>query len=312
MPDTPNSSDLELGGTPSGYRSGFVSLVGRPNVGKSTLLNQMLKSKVAITSERPQTTRTAIRGILTTPRAQVVFVDTPGLHKPRTALGERLNRVVHNTIGEVDVVVFLLDAVAGVGSGDEFLAAELRRVDVPVLVALNKIDAASPPQLEAARVKAIALDERWPVLGISARTGQGVSDLIGSLIELLPGGPLLYPPDAVTDQPDSQMLAELVREKILRATREEVPHSVAVVVDEIRTADDGSVELDATIYVERDSQKGIVIGKGGKMLKEIGTSARRDIESFLGGKHVFLHLRVKVEHDWQRRAAMVQRFGYGE
>ncbi|MEX2538244.1 MAG: GTPase Era [Actinomycetota bacterium] len=300
-----------MGDAPEGYRSGFVSLVGRPNVGKSTLLNQILKNKVAITSERPQTTRTAIRGILTTPRAQLVFVDTPGLHKPRTALGERLNRVVHNTLGEVDAVVFLLDAVAGVGSGDEFLAGELRTLTIPVLVVLNKIDAAKPAELESSRVRALRMGAEWPTYGVSARTGQGVSDLVSEIVERLPTGPLYYPPDAVTDQADQQMLAELIREKVLRLTREEVPHSVAVVVDEIRTEGDDGIEVYATIYVERDSQKGIVIGKGGRMLKEIGTSARRDIETFLGGKHVYLHLRVKVEHDWQRRAAMVERFGYG-
>jgi GTP-binding protein Era len=299
-----------MGDAPEGYRSGFVSLVGRPNVGKSTLLNQILKSKVAITSERPQTTRTAIRGILTTPRAQLVFVDTPGLHKPRTALGERLNRVVRDTLGEVDAVVFLLDALAGVGSGDEFLAGQIRNVTVPVFVVLNKIDVAKPAQLEAARVRALRLGPDWPTYGVSARTGQGVSDLVGDLAKLLPLGPLYYPPDAVTDQADQQMLAELIREKVLRLTREEVPHSVAVVVDEIRTEED-QLEIDATIYVERDSQKGIVIGKGGQMLKEIGKGARRDIETFLGGKHVYLHLRVRVEHDWQRRASMVERFGYG-
>lgn len=303
--------ELELGSTPPGYRSGFVSLVGRPNVGKSTLMNQLLRKKVSIISERPQTTRSAIRGVLTTPRAQLVFVDTPGLHKPHTRLGKRLNRVVRNTLDEVDVVLFMVDLADGIGTGDAFIAKELAAAPKPVVVALNKLDAATPAQVQDALNRVVQLGE-WEAHGVSARTGAGVADLMDAVIERLPEGPLYYPPDAVTDQPQEQQVAELIREKVLDLMREEVPHSVAVAVDEIAPDDElDRLNIAATIYVERDSQKGIVIGRGGATLKDIGTRARRDIESMLG-KRVYLDLRVGVERDWQRRDALIARFGYGE
>lgn len=305
----PDLSDLRMGETPEGFRSGFVSLVGRPNVGKSTLLNQLLRSKVAITSDRPQTTRNAIRGVLTTPAAQLVFVDTPGLHKPVTALGKALNRLVRGTLAEVDVVVFLVDVSDGVGGGDAFIADVLRASPVPVVMALNKVDAVDGDALIAQTERARELGT-WPAFPISARSGTGIPDLLLAIVDRLPRGPLYYPPDTLTDQPERRLIAELVREKVLELTREEVPHSVAVVVDEIEAEDGGLVTIDATVYVERSSQKGIVIGKGGGMLKEIGTRARRDIEALLGSR-VLLRLRVKVERDWQRREALVERFGYG-
>lgn len=295
---------LELGSSPEGYRSGFVSIIGRPNVGKSTLLNQILRTKVAIISERPQTTRNAIRGIHTTDEAQLVFVDTPGMHRPRTELGRRLNRLVRNTIDEVDVAVFLLDAT-GVGKGDAFIASEFLRHSTPVIVVLNKIDVVDPPSLERARAAASVLVEGAAPFGISARTGAGVDELVASLIASLPEGPVLFPPDALTDQSTVQAVSELIREKALDLTRQEVPHSVAVAVDEM---DDERIH--ATIYVERDSQKGIVIGRGGSMLKEIGTRARRDIEELLGHP-VYLDLHVKVSKEWQSHDAALERFGYG-
>ena len=314
MDPTPAPRDpegLELGGAPPGFRSGFVSLTGRPNVGKSTLLNQLLRTKVSIISDRPQTTRNAIRGILTTPEAQVVFIDTPGLHKPHTALGKRLNRVVRDTVEAVDVILFMVDAAEGVGAGDGFIAKELEELRRPVLVALNKLDAASPAQLQSALDRVRELGP-WETFGISARVGTGTAELLEALIARLPEGPLYYPADAVTDQPERQLVAELIREKALALTREEVPHSVAVAVEEMESDDDGDgLTVTATIYVERDSQKGIVIGRGGKMLKEIGTRARKDIEALLGS-HVYLDLRVKVERDWQRRDSLIARFGYGE
>lgn len=300
--------ELELGSTPDDYRSGFVSLVGRPNVGKSTLLNQILRSKVAITSDRPQTTRNAIRGIFTTPQAQLVFVDTPGFHKPVTALGERLNTVVRATLGEVDVVVFLVDVAVGVGGGDTFIAQSLHELKAPVVVALNKIDVADGPDVEAARAAVRDLGE-WPAYEVSARSGSGVAHLLSAVVERLPEGPLYYPPEYLTDQPERQRVAELIREKVLELTRDEVPHSVAVVVEEMEREGDLTT-IDAVVFVERSSQKGIVIGKGGALLKEIGIRARRDIESLLGTR-VFLGLRVKVEPDWQRRAVALDRFGYG-
>lgn len=293
-----------------------MCIVGRPNVGKSTLLNRFLDAKVAITSKRPQTTRNAIRGIHTTSQAQVVFVDTPGLHKPRSALGRRLNDVVHATIGDVDLVLFLVDAAGGVGEGDEYIAGELHRNTTPVLAVLNKIDVAAPASIEAGsrRLEEVggAVDGAggWPLYGVSARTGAGVPELLDEIVTRLPEGPPLYPPDAITDQSEERVVAELIREKVLDLTREEVPHSVAVVVDEVSTDDDGTVQIAASIYVERDSQKGIVIGKGGRLLKEAGMRARRDIEELLGS-HVFLDLRVKVERDWQSYDDRVTRFGYG-
>lgn len=289
-----------------------MCLIGRPNVGKSTLLNQIMRSKVAITSDRPQTTRNAIRGIYTTNEAQLVFVDTPGLHKPHSALGTRLNRVVRNTLGEVEVVVFLIDVAEGVGAGDAFIAKELADLSTPVIVALNKVDVAPIQRMDRA-VKAIRrMGRDWEMYASSARTGEGVSELLAAITSRLPEGPLYYPPDVVTDQPERQIVAELIREKVLEVTREELPHSVAVVVEEIEADTEGDrVEIDAIVYVERDSQKGIVIGRGGKMLKDVGTRARRDIEALLGS-HVYLTLRVKVERDWQRRETLVARFGYGE
>ncbi len=273
------------------------------------MLNQILDSKVAITSDRPQTTRNAIRGIRTTQQAQLIFVDTPGLHKPQSALGISLNRVVRRTLGEVDVVVFLVDALEGVGAGDAFIVNELKQRGTPVVVVLNKIDVSSPAQLETARRRVTEVCD-WIPFGVSAKTGAGVDDLVTHISGLLPEGPLYYPPDSVTDQPERQIVAELIREKVLRRMREEVPHSVAVVVEDIESVDD-RFEISATIYVERDSQKGIVIGKGGRVLKDVGTEARREIETLLG-RHVYIDLRVKVEADWQRRDALIARFGYGE
>ena len=296
--------DLELGSAPEGFRSGFVSIIGRPNVGKSTLLNQIVRNKVAITSDRPQTTRNAIRGVYTTDEAQLVFVDTPGMHRPRTELGRRLNRVVRETIDEVDVTVFLVDAT-GVGKGDAFIASELQRHHTPVLVVLNKIDAVDPPALARAVADATAMFPDTAPFGISARAGDGIDELLRALIAAVPEGPVLYPPDALTDQTPVQTVAELIREKALELTREEVPHSIAVVVDDM--SDDRII---ASIYVERSSQKGIVIGKRGAMLKEIGTRARRDIEKLLGHR-VYLDLVVKVARDWQSRDASLERFGYG-
>ncbi len=295
---------LELGSAPEGFRSGFVSIIGRPNVGKSTLLNQILRNKVAITSDRPQTTRNAIRGVYTTDEAQLVFVDTPGMHRPRTELGRRLNRVVRDTIDEVDVTAFLVDAT-GVGKGDAFIASELRRHSARVLVVLNKIDVVTPRALAKASADATALLPDVAPFGISARTGDGVEDLVRALVAAVPEGPVLYPPDALTDQSQTQSVAELIREKALELTREEVPHSIAVVVEDM-TED----RVIASIFVERSSQKGIVIGKRGSMLKEIGTRARRDIELLLG-HGVYLDLVVKVAPDWQSKDASLERFGYG-
>jgi GTP-binding protein Era len=299
---------LRLGASPPGFRSGFVSLVGRPNVGKSTLLNQILRRKVAITSPHPQTTRNAIRGVLTTDEMQVVFVDTPGLHRPQSALGRQLNKVVRATLGDVDVVVFVLDVSEGIGAGDAFLAKEIGKSTAPVVVALNKADRVDAARLAEQDAKAAELGPRWKRIATSARTGTGVAELQSMISGYLPEGPLYYPPDAVTDQPEPVMIAELLREKLLEQLREEVPHSIAVVVDEMRVEDD-LLHVDVTIYVERESQKGIVVGKGGRVLKQAGTRARAEIEALLG-RRVFLNQRVKVSRDWQDRDGMAERFGY--
>ncbi|MBC7253472.1 MAG: GTPase Era [Actinobacteria bacterium] len=292
------------------YRSGFVGIIGRPNVGKSTLLNNLVHRKLAIISEKPQTTRNKIRCILTRDDAQIIFVDTPGLHKPRNALGERLNKTVRETLSEVDVVVFMLDGTQTIGKGDLFIAGELSGLQTPVVAVLNKIDKLVPEQVEAQLAVAENLGKFVDVIPLSAKTGENVHALIEKIVELLPEGPKYYPDDMITDQPVTFIAAELIREKVLQLTREEVPHSVAVVVEEMGKREDADiVDIQAVIYVERDSQKGIIIGKGGRMLKEIGSRARREIEPLLGEK-VFLQLQVKVEKDWSKRPQLVRRMGY--
>ena len=296
-------------GEKEGFRSGFVSIVGRPNVGKSTLLNGLLNRKVAITSPRPQTTRNAIRGVLTGESWQMVFIDTPGLHKPKTALGERLNDVVRTTLKEVDAIVFMVDALQEIGSGDRFVAEEITTLGTPAICVVNKMDAAKHEQL----VKQLAAAEQmgsWrEILPVSAKDGRNVDKLQELLVSLLSPGPQYYPSDVFTDQPREFLVGELVREKALELTRQEVPHSIAVQIEELVDREDGVTEIHAIVFVERDSQKGIVIGKRGAMLKEIGTRARRELEWILGTK-VFLRMQVKVAKDWQRDPAYVSRLGY--
>jgi len=291
------------------FRSGFVSLIGRPNVGKSTLLNAFIGRKVAITSEKPQTTRNAIRGVLTGDDYQIVFIDTPGLHKPKSLLGQRLNDIVRRTLREVDVVVFMLDATQEVGSGDAFVAREVLASGTPAICAVNKMDAARNARLVPALSAAQELGEWKEIIPISARDGTKVGDVQAMLVELLPEGPKYYPDDMPTDQPRDVLLAEIIREKALQLTRQEVPHSIAVLTDEVIERDDGLIEIHAVVYVERDSQKGIVIGKGGQMLKQIGTRAREELEWLLGAK-VYLDLRVKVAKDWSRDPRLLERLGY--
>lgn len=298
-----------LGDVGEGFRSGFASLVGRPNVGKSTLLNQILRRKIAIVSGHSQTTRNAIRGVLTTEREQIVFVDTPGLHRPRSALGKGLNKVVRSTISEVDVVVFVVDVGSGIGSGDAYIAEELKRGSTPVIVAMNKVDLTTPEQMAEAEQRIVELTGDWPRIPTSARIGAGVPPLVEAISERLPEGPMYYPPEAISDQPVPVVIAELVREKLLEQLSEELPHSIAVVVDHMDIGADGTLNANVTIYVERQSQKGIVIGKGGRVLKDAGTRARAEIEALLGQK-VFLTQHVKVSRDWQHREGMAERFGY--
>ena len=291
------------------FRSGLVAVVGRPNVGKSTLVNALVGRKVAIVSDKPQTTRRDARGILSTDAYQIVFTDTPGFHKPRTLLGSRLNELVGQATAGVDAIVQVVDAKAGVGRGDAFVhERQVRAAGAPAFCAVNKFDLLRKrdevPQLQAAA----DLGAFAEIVPISAKTGRGVEVLLGLLLERLPEGPPLYPLEEVTDQPLDVRLAELVREKALAVVHQEVPHSIAVVVEELEPGE-GLTRVSATIVVERDSQKGIVIGKGGAVLKTIGTRAREEMEGLLGTK-VFLDLRVKVLKEWQRDPKALQRLGF--
>ncbi|HEU4355485.1 MAG TPA: GTPase Era [Actinomycetota bacterium] len=291
------------------FRSGAVAVLGRPNVGKSTLVNALVGEKVAIVSDKPQTTRRDIRAIRTTETDQVVFTDTPGFHKPRTLLGTRLNALVGEAAAGVDVIVQVVDASAGVGRGDAYVfERHVRGSGIPAICAVNKVDLLRDhrevPELQAAADLG-AFEEIVP---ISATTGRGLDVLLRLLVERLPEGQPLYPADEVTDLPLEVRLAELVREQVLAATREEVPHSVAVVVEDLEEAED-LTRVEATIVVERQTQKGIVIGKGGTMLKTIGSRAREQMEVLLRAK-VFLELRVKVLKEWQRDPRALQRLGF--
>jgi GTP-binding protein Era len=298
-----------------------VAIAGRPNAGKSTLLNRMVGSKVAIVSNKPQTTRHAIRGIVTRsvpdgpalgPRhaGQIVFVDTPGIHKPETPLGHRLNALALEAVRDADAALQVIDAARPVGRGDRFVAARLFDAGRPVLCVLTKADLVTPPVLLAQIDAARELGPFADVLTTSAVRGTGIEDLVQALLALMPEGPAWYPEEATSDQPQELVVAERIREKALELTREEVPHSVAVVVDEISgRADSDLTDVSASIYVERDSQKGILVGRGGRMLREIGTRARAEIEPILGGP-VFLDLRVKVQPRWQQDERALDRFGY--
>ena len=280
-----------------GHRSGFVTLVGRPNVGKSTLLNRFLGQKVTIVSDKPQTTRTEVRGVLTRPGVQAVFCDTPGIHKPRTLLGERLNRTARATLGDMDVVLFLVEADGGIGRGDEFIAAGLPK-DRTVLV-VNKADRVGRDRVAEQLVTAsgFEFDEYFP---ISALTGEGVDALREHVLARLPEGPQFYPDDMVTDVPEAFWVAELVREQLLGSVREELPHSIATRVTEWEWP-----RIRCEILVERDSQKGMVIGKKGAVLKQVGTAARAQLP-----EGAFLELVVRVDKDWQRRPRALDRLGY--
>jgi GTPase len=286
-----------------GHRSGFACFVGRPNAGKSTLTNALIGSKIAITSSRPQTTRHAIRGILHRPDAQLVVVDTPGLHKPRTLLGSRLNDVVRETWSEVDVIGFCVPADAPVGRGDEFIVGELRSVAArtPVFGIVTKTDLAQPEQIATRLTELTALMEFAEILPCSAVDGFQVDLLADLLVARLPEGPPLYPDGELTDEPEETLVAELIREAALEGVRDELPHSIAVVIEEMvpREGRDDLLDVHANLYVERSSQKGIVIGKGGARLRQVGSDARRQIEALLGTR-IYLDLHVKIAKDWQR------------
>jgi GTPase len=297
------------------FRSGFACFVGRPNAGKSTLTNALVGEKVAITSSRPQTTRHTIRGIVNRPDAQLVLVDTPGLHRPRTLLGQRLNDLVRETLAEVDVIGLCVPADELVGPGDRYIArelAELRRT--PKVAIVTKIDRVAKQAVAEQLLRVSQLGDFAEVVPVSAVAGEQVELLAGLLAGLLPEGPALYPGGELTDEPEAVMVAELVREAALEGVRDELPHSLACVVDEMapregRPADRPLLDVRVLVYVERDSQKAIVIGRGGERLRDVGTVARRRIERLLGTP-VYLDLHVKVAKDWQRDPKQLRRLGF--
>lgn len=291
------------------FRSGFVAIVGRPNVGKSTLMNHLIGQKVAIMSDKPQTTRNKIHGVYTTEQVQIVFLDTPGIHKPTSKLGDFMNRSADSALNEVDAILFLTDVSERLGGGDRYIIEKLKRTDTPVFLVLNKIDKVHPEELLPVIAQYRELHDFEEIIPISALHGNNVSALLEQLIRRLPEGPMYYPPDQVTDHPEQFVCAELIREKIIHLTREEVPHSIAVTIEDMRVQDNGVVYIGAVIFVERDSQKGIIIGKHGAMLREVGTAARREIEALLGSR-IYLELWVKVKKDWRNQERVLRDFGF--
>ncbi|AVK84322.1 GTPase Era [Lysinibacillus sp. B2A1] len=295
----------------TGYKSGFISIIGRPNVGKSTFLNRVIGQKIAIMSDKPQTTRNKVQGVLTTNDSQMIFIDTPGIHKPKHKLGDFMLKVSKNTLREVDVIMFMVNAEQKLGKGDEFILEMLAGNPTPVFLVINKIDQIHPDEL-------IGIIESYKdrynfaeIVPISALQGNNVENLLATLTKYLPEGPQYYPADQVTDHPERFIISELIREKVLHLTREEVPHSIAVVIDKIRRDEENEdkIHVAATIIVERDSQKGIVIGKRGALLKEVGIRARKDIEMLLGSK-VYLELWVKVQKDWRNKSTHLRDLGF--
>lgn len=294
------------------FKSGFVSIIGRPNVGKSTLLNKVIGQKIAIMSDKPQTTRNKIQGVYTTDSSQVIFIDTPGIHKPKHKLGDFMMKVAQNTLREVDLILLVVNASEKFGPGDQFILEKLKQTNQPVYLVLNKIDLISPEQLLKLIDEYKERHEFKEIIPISALEGNNVPTLVSEIEKFLPVGPQYYPKDQVTDHPERFIVSELVREKVLHLTREEIPHSVAVVIDSMENRGEGQpVYIAATIMVERSSQKGIIIGKQGSMLKEVGQRARHDIETLLGSK-VFLELWVKVQKDWRNKMTQLRDFGFNE
>ncbi|QHE62212.1 GTPase Era [Rossellomorea vietnamensis] len=294
------------------YKSGFISIIGRPNVGKSTFLNRVIGQKIAIMSDKPQTTRNKVQGVYTTDYAQMIFIDTPGIHKPKHKLGDFMMKIAQNTLKEVDVILFMVNVEEGLGKGDHFIIEKLKGVKTPVYLILNKIDQIHPDALLPMIQQYNDLFPFAATVPISALEGNNVDQLLQLLKDQLPEGPQFYPADQITDHPERFIVSELIREKVLHLTREEIPHSIAVVIDKMeRKEEKDLIDVIATIIVERDSQKGIVIGKQGSMLKEVGKRSRVDIENLLGSK-VYLELWVKVQKDWRNRSANLRDFGFSD
>jgi GTP-binding protein Era len=289
-------------------RSGFVALAGRPNAGKSTLVNRIVGGKVAIVSDKPQTTRREIRGIASGSDWQLVLVDLPGVQRPRDALTERMQRRVERSLAEADAVLFMINGEQEIGPGDRFIARAIRNVGLPCVTALNKVDRLDRARTVAALQAAADLGVPGEVYPVSALSGAGVDELVAELVALLPEGPFLYPPEEKSDLRLEVRLAELVREQVLQRTREEVPHSVEVEIDELEERDDGLLFVGARVWAETESQKGILVGRGGKMVRAVGTASRREIEAMLG-RRVHLDLNVRVRKGWRRDEGLLDRLG---
>ncbi|OBZ08168.1 MULTISPECIES: GTPase Era [Bacillales] len=291
------------------FRSGFVAIIGRPNVGKSTLMNHLIGQKIAIMSDKPQTTRNKIHGVYTTNDTQIVFLDTPGIHKPQSKLGNYMMQTAESALREVEAALFLIDAAEGLGGGDRFIIEQLKKVKTPVFLVMNKIDKVEPEQLLPMITQYNELHDFAEIIPISALKGNNVETLLEQLSRYLPEGPQYYPADQITDHPEQFVCSELIREKILHMTREEIPHSIAVTIEDMRVKENGVVYIGAVIFVERDSQKGIIIGKKGELLKEVGKQARKDIEALLGSR-IYLELWVKVKKDWRNQERVLKDLGY--
>ncbi len=293
------------------FKSGFVTIVGRPNVGKSTMLNRLLGQKVAIVSNKPQTTRNKITGVYSTELGQIIFLDTPGIHKPKSKLGKIMNSTALNTLAEVDLILYLIDVTAEFGAGEEFILNQLNEVKTPVFLILNKIDLVHPDQL-------LPLIDQYKerfnfaeIIPISALQGNNVDHLLEVVFRYLPNGPIYYPVNQISDQPEKNIIAELVREKVLELTEEEIPHSIAVMIEDFEKRENNLIYVRVIIFTERESQKPIIIGKNGSLLKEVGKRARYEIENLLGTK-IYLDLWVKVKKDWRNNDIMLKNFGFSE
>lgn len=290
------------------YKSGFVTLIGRPNVGKSTLMNYLIGQKIAITSNKPQTTRNRIQTVLTTEEGQIVFVDTPGIHKAKNKLGEYMVNVAERTLNEVDVVLWLVEPTTFIGAGEQHIAKQLKKVRTPVILVINKIDSVKREEVFPAIGAYKDIYDFAEIVPVSALKKDNTGVLLAQIMKYLPYGPAFYDEDTITDQPTRQIVAELIREKVLRSIDEEIPHGVAVTIESMKYGKK-LVDINATIICERDSHKGIIIGKGGQMLKKIGSMARAEIEDLLE-QHVNLQLWVKVKKDWRDSDFLIKNFGY--
>ncbi|WP_462128074.1 GTPase Era [Staphylococcus pseudintermedius] len=295
----------------SEYKSGFVTIIGRPNVGKSTFVNRVIGHKIAIMSDKAQTTRNKIQGVMTQQDAQIVFLDTPGIHKPKHKLGDYMMKVAKNTLSEIDAVMFMVNVNEEIGRGDEYIMEMLKTVKTPVFLVLNKIDLVHPDALMPRIEQYQRYMDFAEIIPISALEEHNVDHFINVLKSYLPEGPQYYPDGQISDHPEQFVVSELIREKILQTTSEEIPHAIGVNVERMTQESEDRVHIEAVIYVERDSQKGIVIGKGGKKLKEVGKRARLDIEHLLGSK-VYLDLWVKVQKDWRNKSSFIKQMGYVE